>query len=463
MNKIDSAAKVVSYFETTDDALPLQTKQRVIRMMHYPVSLRPFVATISVPDSKEERLFERRAKLAIHGMGHVYQSHEDVCALNETHSVSSRSSSSDSSHNEFSNTPFMCTPKSFPPTPSSRANVLAKGSRFSEDVIFLARDLLRLEEGLGSENFHTRAMAKALRDGRKLAVFNPSDASGGIALTRGRHCASKIGNDLYASVRGMIPIPRNCYVYFEMSISTPPFLTVMLHHASLSLGLSTLEMPLNALVGAWKSSVGLCSTSQILIASQWYSPLQPRPYSGSSTVGCLVVLDDQTTVETWDGVMVTARIVFNVDGNLVVPATSNHMTQGSNFYNVLPSTNCHDALNFRYNSTSVDGELKPVISMLVPKGEELYPTLTLHSSNTDVLCRFSTADVLAKSRDAIGAPDGVTIYGIDGSILFDDDELYMDDDDDDDDLSDDSSDEYTLASKKSPYNKTNKGDANANQ
>ena len=425
MSKIDSAAQVVSYYEMTDEALPLQAKQRVIRMMHYPVSLRPFIATISVPGAKDEGFSEKTTNASLKNMGDVYQSHDDVSVINETHIISSTSSSSDSNNDEISNTPFMCTPKSFPPTPSSRANVLAKGSRFSEDVIFLARDLLRLEEGLGSHNVHTRAMAKALRDGRKLAVFNPSDASGGISLTRGRHCASKIGNDLYASVRGMIPVPRNCYVYFEMSVSTPAFLTVMLHHASLSLGLSTLEMPLNALVGAWKSSVGLCSTSQILIASQWYSPMHPRPYSGSSTVGCLVVLDDQKTVDTWDGVMVTARIVFNVDGNIVVPATSNHLAQGSNFYTVLPSRNCHDALKFSYNSNSMDSELKPIISLLVPKGEELYPTLTLHSSNTDVLCRFCSADVLAKSRDGIGAPNGVTVYGIDGSILFDDVDHFL--------------------------------------
>jgi len=430
MSKIDSAAKVVSYFELTDEALPLQTKQRVMRMMHYPVSLRPFMATISV-GGKDQELSLRKNKHSLSNTEYVYQSCDDVCALDDIHSVSS-SSSSDSNIHEHSNTPFMCTPKSFPPTPSSRANVLAKGSRFSDDVIFLARDILRLEEGLGSNNIHTKAMAKALRESRKLASFNPSDASGGISLTRGRHCASKSGNDLYASVRGMIPIPRNCYVYFEMSISTPSFL---LHHASLSLGLSTLEMPLNALVGAWKSSVGLCSTSQILIASQWYSPLYPQPYSGSSTVGCLVILDDQTIVETWDGVMVIAKIVFNVDGKLVFPATQNHhLPQGSAFYSLSSSLphDCHDALQYKDNNTPLDNQTKPVISMLVPKGEELYPTLTLHSSNTDVLCRFSSADIIAKSRAKIGAPIGAAVYGTDGSILFVDniDDLYRDDSDD---------------------------------
>ena len=67
--------------------------------------------------------------------------------------------------------------------------------------MFLAGDQLRVEEGLVSHNAQTRAMAKALRDGRRLAVFNASDVGGGIHLSCGEHSASKIGNDLYSSAR----------------------------------------------------------------------------------------------------------------------------------------------------------------------------------------------------------------------------------------------------------------------
>ncbi|CAN0531254.1 unnamed protein product, partial [Ectocarpus sp. 8 AP-2014] len=42
----------------------------------------------------------------------------------------------------------MCTPQSFPPTPVSRAHVMARTSQFSDDVLFLARDHLRLGENL---------------------------------------------------------------------------------------------------------------------------------------------------------------------------------------------------------------------------------------------------------------------------------------------------------------------------
>lgn len=47
---------------------------------------------------------------------------------------------------------FMCTPQSFPPTPVSRANVLARTSQFSDDLLFLARDQLRLRENLNGKD-----------------------------------------------------------------------------------------------------------------------------------------------------------------------------------------------------------------------------------------------------------------------------------------------------------------------
>jgi len=282
--------------------------------------------------------------------------------------------------------------------------------RFAEDVLFLARDQLRVEEGLDSANEQTRAMARALREGKRLAVFNASDVGGGINLSCGQHCASKVGNDLYSTARGMIPVLRNSFVYFEMTVSTPPLLSMILHHASLSIGLSTLEMPLNALVGAWKGSVGICSTGQILAGSEWCSPINPKTYGSNCTIGCLVYLDDDSAFETWDGVMVTANIVFNVDGHVIIPSSA---TQAG----LLPTDNALDS------STSGDGDCQysPVLSSFVPREEELFPTLTLHSSQTEVLCRFCAEDMLAASRSTVGAPSGVTVYAIDGSVLFDED------------------------------------------
>lgn len=378
LNKINPAGKVMKYVEGDDEVLTHHARKRVQRMMHYSVPLRPFVATVSRDEYQGD--FPRAT-------GNANLSTTD----SDRHSVS----------DDESDSPFMCTPKSFPPTPSSRAHVLARGTRFAEDVVFLARDQLRVEEGLYSKNEQTKAMAEALREGKRLAVFNASDVGGGIFLSCGQHRATKVGNDLYSSARGMIPMLRNSFVYFEMTISTPPLLSMVLHHASLSIGLSTLEMPLNALVGAWKGSVGICSTGQILAGGQWCSPMNPKTYGSNSTVGCLVYLDDDSAFETWDGVVCTANIVFNVDGQVIVPLSPENKEHAGN-----------------------DGEGKeysPVLPIFVPSAEELFPTLTLHSSQTEVLCRFCSEDILATTRKSIGAPSGVTVYAIDGSVLFDED------------------------------------------
>jgi len=53
-------------------------------------------------------------------------------------------------------------------------------------------------------------------------------------LNRGRElrdrvsASNKVGNDSYYIVWGMIPMLRNCFAYFEMSVSTPMLLSMML-------------------------------------------------------------------------------------------------------------------------------------------------------------------------------------------------------------------------------------------
>jgi hypothetical protein len=83
----------------------------------------------------------------------------------------------------------------------------------------------------------------------------------------------------------MIPVLRNCLVYFELSVEPPGpggggaariEDAVQSAMASLSIGLSTQEMPLNTLVGSWKGSVGLCTTGQILDAGRWCSTVDTR-------------------------------------------------------------------------------------------------------------------------------------------------------------------------------------------
>jgi len=448
LNRYDSTAKVISYMEREDDTLTEHAKKRVQQMMHYQVPLRPFVATVmAIPDKQDispinnqlfsPNLFSKRTN------NHRFPSkHTSLRSLlDKEHGRNNNSKASNSNGNGSNNflpssassssfaqlsaseSPFMCTPKSFPPSPSSRSLVMERGTRFADDVVFLARDQLRVEGALGSANARTRAMAKALREGSRLAVFNAQDAGNGIHLTCGQHCVSKISTALYCSMRSMIPILRNCYVYFEMTVLPPVHASLQQHQtlASLAIGLSTLEMPLNTLVGSWKSSAGLCTNGQILTGGQWCSPLDPHycAYGNNSTIGCLVRLDDDQAFQTWDGHMVTASITFNVNSHLVnLPLCG-----------VAPVGGGNDLSLYCGSDTSYTGmhshELNPrstpenTLRLLVPREQEIFPTVTLNSTNTQVMCRFSSEDIRALKRESIGAPRGVTVYAVDGSVLFD--------------------------------------------
>ena len=138
--------------------------------------------------------------------------------------------------------------------------------------------------------------------------------------------------------------------------------------------------------------------------------MNPKMYGRNSTIGCLVYLDDDSAFETWDGVVCTANIVFNVDGQGIV--------------SLFPGNADHASDNVG------EQEYSPLLPIFVPRDEQLFPTLTLHSSQTEVMCRFCSEDILAISRKSIGAPSGVTVYSVDGSVLFDDDLSIVSNDDD---------------------------------
>jgi hypothetical protein len=306
--------------------------------------------------------------------------------------------------------------------------VIARGNRFSDDVIFLARDQLRVHGGLESDNERTREMARLLREGKSLAVFDAKDAhASGIELTCGQHIAAKVGNMMYCGTRSMVPVLRNCWVYFEMLVIPRPVgnLVIPASVATLSIGLSTGEMPPNTLVGAWQGSVGLCSTGQILMAGQWCTPVDSSmsAYTDSATVGCLVCLDDDSAFETWDGVMVTAGVTFSVNGVAVSPPLSSLSVTGRPGTLLSASSVQRGLMGARLGDEAMEsnkagpGLPSATLPLLVPAAEDLYPTVTLHSPASAVMCRFSAEDVAALSRESIGAPPGVTVYAVDGSVI----------------------------------------------
>lgn len=274
-----------------------------------------------------------------------------------------------------------------------------------------------------NHNEQTRAMSKALISSTKLAVFDAANLGNGIALSCGQHIATKVGNALYCSTRSMIPVMRNSYVYFEISVSPSTtsaataqsssglIPTAQVDATTLLIGLSTLEMPLDTLVGACRGSLGLCSTGQLLHSGQWFSLSNPEEssFGSNSTVGCLVYLDDTSAYNDSDGQNVIVDATFNINGR-IVPST---LISGSDNSN-------HDS-SFRSAGTSGDG-CEPTLSFSVPKTHELFPTVTLHSSGTSVMCRFSSEDLLANTRTEIGALSGVNVYAVDGSVILDESE-----------------------------------------
>jgi hypothetical protein len=177
-----------------------------------------------------------------------------------------------------------------------------------------------------------------------------------------------------------------------------------------------------------------------LMAGQWCSPADPAKFSygEGSTVGCLVCLDDEMPFETWDGVMVKASIRLTVNGTMVSPPVSTLPMSGApGSLQSSSSALLAGRSTARTNSAAiVSDERAPTsplsspgrlempsstLTLLVPLTEDLYPTVTLQSPGTSVVCRFSSEDVMASTREMIGAPPGVVVYAIDGSVILKDD------------------------------------------
>ncbi|CAN0446722.1 unnamed protein product, partial [Ascophyllum nodosum] len=296
LDRVNQTASLVSYEEQAGSAVSMAKAQRVRRRMHYAMPLQCFQATVTAcgRHSPTNSIIREDDDNDVQG------------------GSSSRRTSAEGSGSVGS---FICTPQSFPPTPVSRAHVMARTSRFSDDILFLARDQLRLGENLKpGVDKTTRATADFLLGQRRLAVLDGNDASEDIILTCGQHRATKVGRSLYSSARAMVPVLRNRYVYFQASCdrdgALPP---------SVVIGLSTPEMPLSTLVGAFSNSIGLCSTGQVIMSSRRYGA--PGEYAlskaGVSTVGVLVYLDGSRSFRSWDGDMVKALVCFSVDGRLV--------------------------------------------------------------------------------------------------------------------------------------------------
>ena len=68
----------------------------------------------------------------------------------------------------------------------------------------------------------------------------------------------------------------------------------------------------------------------------------------------------------------------------------------------------------KYSSNALD-TVSDIDSLKAP----LYPTVSLLSEDTRVWCRFCEADIVYRDRGVVGAPKGVRVYCLDGSLLLD--------------------------------------------
>jgi hypothetical protein len=63
-------------------------------------------------------------------------------------------------------------------------------------------------------------------------------------------------------------------------------------------------------------------------------------------------------------------------------------------------------------------ETRSCIAEIAAGSGKIYPTVSLFSEDTRVWCRFCEADVVFRTREKIGAPPGVRVYCLDGTLLL---------------------------------------------
>jgi len=354
MSQLNDTAPVVAYHEYDNTNLSQTALHRTRRMMHYSVSLKPFVATVVAPSKRVEE--------------------SEVQPMTRAPSASQSSLHSNDEQQDDTHSPLLCcTPQSFPPTPHSRHMLLLQKFQDAEDDIFHARDRLRVTTIANDENSdeRSRTVSQALLRNGLRAVWDETVTD--IRLSCGRHVAHLLTTTA-SNLRCMIPLLHNCWQYFEVTVlpaatdTAPPALTV---------GLATHDLPSHLSVGAWQASTGLVSrTGQCTWWSRaGHAASWTQTYGAAATVGVCVYIDTSSTTETWDGLMVVATVHYSVNGQTVEQ-----------------------------------------VEWWLPASEDVYPTVTLQSHGTAVLCRFSAEDMVSTVAD-LEVNDDEIVYCMDGSLL----------------------------------------------
>eukprot|EP01036_Dinobryon_divergens_P023202 gene23202-31523_t len=288
-------------------------------------------------------------------------------------------------------------PASFPSTPFSRMEIMNRTTEKVDSVMFAARDRLRLEAQSVSRDEFSRRAAFAAQSSGQMAIFDPSQTSSGVALTCGNHCAAKVGNGLCSCCRSMVSVMFDTFVYIEFSVTVSNGQV-----PSFGIGLSPPDCPLNVMVGSWPSSVGIYTDGQMLVGSHWFQPLARLRFDPGCTVGMLVYVGSSSSSS---------------------------------------SSGISDPIGSRpADTTSRSGEEEVVVVVVVEEevdhseeeedGKERIekqPNIVIFNLNgrtisQPILCKHEIADIVYRSRAAIGAPSGCRVYCLDGSLLLREDE-----------------------------------------
>ena len=76
----------------------------------------------------------------------------------------------------------------------------------------------------------------------------------------------------------------------------------------------------------------------------------------------------------------------------------------------------------RIDHRALEASSNTLLHDIVELNTPLFPTVGIFSMDTRVWCRFCEADIVYRSRQAIGAIEGVRVYCLDGSVLLQDNE-----------------------------------------
>ncbi|CAH0473297.1 unnamed protein product [Peronospora belbahrii] len=406
-----SLTAVVLEYKEKESMVPLSIDRRIRRVMHFQIPLHSFEATVRLPPDN------------VHAATSWSRSTSDDSVGGDSHNRAQEETTSSYAHLSSS------TPRSIPVSPLARKRVQLAFSNFSDDVLYQVRDRLR----------HERVVTLTGDQDLRVPRFNAHDCHEDIYLSCGRHCASKVGTGMYRSVRASVPLQKNRFVYFEMTLqqSRAPLRAVNYNassssqlarggtsfsqgtgagtyigstsdrvgiDASVCIGLSTRLMPLNTLVGASKNSIGFYSAGHVLVGSERQRSIGVgRKYGFQSTVGVL------------------ARVADHLEGFVEV-SSGNVPCAASGLFS--PSlSDAESSVGMAFVRFTVDGiavrdsnNRVMEFTLPFPSRSELYPTLTLHSQDVHVFSQMSAPDISALDLQELDLPlEGpIEIWCLDG-------------------------------------------------